>query len=241
MGIHLPRAKKRNSVMVTIYRLSRVLSFLPPRQRLRLWLDLEWTFERLAHEHSFLVFPPRNHPVRLGTMAFLAEHLEHTDRVLDVGCKRGELAQLMAPRVAEVLGIDLDNDALTFARAENELASVRFLLGDAIKYCQDHTGLFDVVVLCHVIEHLDDPQRLLRAAARCRRGVFIEVPDLERSLSNQYRVLAESDLVYSDPDHVWEFDRQQLRGLVTACGMQTEHEEVRGGVIRLWCVPASAT
>jgi 2-polyprenyl-3-methyl-5-hydroxy-6-metoxy-1,4-benzoquinol methylase len=204
---------------------------------LRLWLDLQWIFERLAHELSFVVLPPETHPVRLGSMKFLSRYLEPTDRVLDVGCKHGDLARLIAPRVAETTGIDLDESALPAPEASNPLPSVRFLHGDAIEYCERNAGRFDVVVLCHVIEHLDDPGRLLCAAAGCRRGVFIEVPDFECTLSNEYRVLTQSELVYSDPDHVWEFGRRELRQLAAASGLEAMHEETQGGVIRAWCVP----
>src|SRR5262249_49131956 len=145
----------------------------------------------------------------------------------------------IAAQVTEVLGVDIDGEAVTTARAGNRRDSVSFLQADGVEYCRTHPGRFDVMVLCHVIEHLDDPRSLLQAAAAHTRGAYIEVPDFERSLLNRCRALAGSELIYSDGDHVWEFDRGELRQLIADCGLRVHEEEARDGVTRVWCTPGA--
>lgn len=63
MGLQLKRAKTRNLLLSVIYRMQRLLPFSSER-RLRLWLDLEWIFDRLAHEESFRYYQVQQHPFR---------------------------------------------------------------------------------------------------------------------------------------------------------------------------------
>ena len=76
------------------------------RQKLNLYLDLEWTFERLAHERSFQVFERAHHPVRDISIEFLTSHLKSSYNALDLGCNKGDLTIKLAPSVSSITGID---------------------------------------------------------------------------------------------------------------------------------------
>ncbi len=235
MGARLARRKRRNWLVSLVYGVSRLLPKLSPRGRLRVLLDLEWILERRAHEESFRVFDSGEHPVRTSSMGFLSRHLLRTDRVLDLGCKEGEMTALLARMCREVVGVDMDEMAIAVARARTPAENVTFEHGDGVAYFHSHSRQFDVVVVSHLIEHLDDPGPLLAAAARACRSVYVEVPDFERSFTNAYRLLLGSELLYSDADHVWEFDRRELHELVSNCGLTLRDEDTTHGVIRLWC------
>lgn len=236
MGVILARKKRRNWLVTLLYRVSRLIP-AGSRFRLSLFLDLEWIFERLALEESFRVFDRQVHPVRTTCLQFLERHLRPTDRVLDLGCKHGELSALMAPLCREVIGIDLDGAALATARGRSRADNVTFTQGDGVAYLRDQAGRFEVLIASHVIEHLDDPRPLLETAARSCRSVYIEVPDFDRSFSNAFRRLLRSELIYSDADHVWEFDRRELQALVAGCGLSVRDQEASHGVLRMWCNP----
>ncbi len=81
-------------------------------------------------------------------------------RVLEVGSARGDTAFFLAPRVAEVVGIDAADVAVAAARAEQaarRVLNVRFEKADARDLTAAPGGPFDVVLLADFVEHvLDD-------------------------------------------------------------------------------------
>ena len=100
----------------------------------------------------------------------------HGPKVLDVGCSEGILEVLLARRGVEVTGVEINPEALDFAREllDKEPAAVRaharLVLGDFI---EEHpvSGLFDTVVLGEILEHLHDPEALLdRSLEHLRPG-----------------------------------------------------------------------
>jgi SAM-dependent methyltransferase len=81
-------------------------------------------------------------------------------RILEVGSARGDTVFFLAPRVAEVVGIDAAAVAIAAARARLAallLPRVRFEEADARDLTAVSGGPFDVVLLADFVEHvLDD-------------------------------------------------------------------------------------
>jgi hypothetical protein len=61
------------------------------------------------------------------------------------------------------------------------------------------------------------------------------VPDFDATFSNVYRLRLGSKLLYSDNDHIIEFDREELHRIVEEAGMEVLESEARQGMLRLWC------
>src|SRR2546421_897741 len=130
-------------------------------------------FSALAHrwwdpESEFKPLHQIN-PLRLDWIARLAELAGAS--ALDVGCGGGILAEAMAMRGAKVKGIDLSDKALKVAQLhllESRLAvdyepvSVEDLAARA-------PASFDVVTCMELLEHVPDPQSMVRACAAAVR------------------------------------------------------------------------
>jgi 2-polyprenyl-6-hydroxyphenyl methylase / 3-demethylubiquinone-9 3-methyltransferase len=89
-------------------------------------------------------------------------------RVLDVGCGGGILADAMARRGADVLGIDLAEKPLKVAQLhalEGEPASVAYRLVAAEDLAREMPGQFDAVTCMEMLEHVPDPASVVQACA----------------------------------------------------------------------------
>ncbi|NIC41847.1 bifunctional 2-polyprenyl-6-hydroxyphenol methylase/3-demethylubiquinol 3-O-methyltransferase UbiG [Aquabacterium sp. A08] len=89
-------------------------------------------------------------------------------QVLDVGCGGGILADAMARKGAQVLGIDLASKALKVAQLhalEAETPNVSYREVSAEQLAEERPGQFDVVTCMEMLEHVPDPASVVRACA----------------------------------------------------------------------------
>ena len=234
MGIRLPRRKKAHMLLSVIYRTQKLLPISAER-KLRLFLDLEWIFERLALESSFKVYSFQDHPIRQHALRSILSRIEAHHTVLDLGCKTGDLGWEIAGKAAHVVGIDHDSQAIETALRTRKRSNLEFHCTDALDFLKKNDRKFNVLILSHILEHLDDPKDLLNDFKDFFELIYIELPDFEKSYMNQYRKDLASDLIYSDDDHVTEFDRNELAALVQECGLEILEREYRFGMQRIWC------
>jgi 2-polyprenyl-6-hydroxyphenyl methylase / 3-demethylubiquinone-9 3-methyltransferase len=106
-------------------------------------------------------------PLRLDWINGLAPL--HNQRVLDVGCGGGILAEAMAHKGADVLGIDLATKSLRVAQLhalEANTANVRYQEISAEALAQEQAESFDVVTCMEMMEHVPDPSSIVRACAQ---------------------------------------------------------------------------
>ena len=89
-------------------------------------------------------------------------------RVLDVGCGGGILADAMARKGADVLGIDLSSKSLKVAQLhalEAQTPGVSYREVSAETLATEQPGQFDVVTCMEMLEHVPDPASIVRACA----------------------------------------------------------------------------
>jgi 2-polyprenyl-3-methyl-5-hydroxy-6-metoxy-1,4-benzoquinol methylase len=80
-------------------------------------------------------------------------------RVLEVGCGSGYVSRHLVERGNDVVGIDIDPDAVNAAR--QVIAEVHCCDLDIVDASSVVSGPFDVIVLADVLEHVRDPDRVL--------------------------------------------------------------------------------
>jgi 2-polyprenyl-6-hydroxyphenyl methylase/3-demethylubiquinone-9 3-methyltransferase len=92
-------------------------------------------------------------------------------RVVDVGCGGGILAEAMAGRGADVVGIDLAEKGLKVAQLHllESGYKVDYRHMDAEALAAAEPGRFDVVTCMEMLEHVPDPASTVAACARLTR------------------------------------------------------------------------
>lgn len=89
-------------------------------------------------------------------------------RVLDVGCGGGILAESLANKGADVLGIDLSSKALKVAQLhalEMQNMHVSYREVSAENLAAEMPGQFDLVTCMEMLEHVPDPESVVRACS----------------------------------------------------------------------------
>ena len=90
-------------------------------------------------------------------------------RVLDVGCGGGILADAMARKGADVLGIDLAEKSLKVAQLhalDAGTSQITYRLVAAEALAAEMPDQFDVVTCMEMLEHVPDPASVVQACAR---------------------------------------------------------------------------
>lgn len=138
---------------------------------------------------------------------------------LDVGCGRGLLVDLFAEKGFAAVGTQLSETAARAARARGADVRVGELRELALP-----AGGFGIVVVYHVLEHIEAPLADLREAARILAPgglLVVEVPSFARP---GYRLLGLRDLCIDYPHHLYFFEPATLRPLLAAAGFRIDEE-----------------
>lgn len=90
-------------------------------------------------------------------------------RVLDMGCGTGVVAAPLASLGHNVEAVDVDPDSIAFANAKYSLPNLKFSCLDALsdELPRSVSSPFDVVLAGDLIEHVEDPERLVHNALKC--------------------------------------------------------------------------
>jgi SAM-dependent methyltransferase len=151
------------------------------------------------------------------------------ERVLDVGCRTGEVAAEIAERTGAVLtGIDIDEESLAIGR--QRYPGLNLLQGDVYTWEPPHS--FDVVLMSNVLEHLRDRSSLLKTLQErtSAKKFLIRVPSFERD----WRVGYKRDLGIEwrlDHTHETEFTLETFASETEAGGLHIADIESRWGEI----------
>lgn len=138
-------------------------------------------------------------------------------RVLDVGCGGGWWSRELATVAREVVGVDHQPSVIEYARAHTTATNVTYRVGDASDAADGES--FDLAILIHVLEHVEDPTGLLRSMHGVARKIAVEVPDFESDPLNRARLAIGEDYS-SDADHVREYTLDLLREQLQATGWE---------------------
>ncbi len=104
--------------------------------------------------------------------------------VVDIGCGGGILSESLASAGAMVTGIDLAQEVLGVAKLHGLDSGIKvdYQLIAAEEYAELHAEEHDIVTCMEMLEHVPDPQAIIKAAALCvKPGGWVFFSTLNRN------------------------------------------------------------
>jgi 2-polyprenyl-3-methyl-5-hydroxy-6-metoxy-1,4-benzoquinol methylase len=172
--------------------------------------------------------------VRNSSQALELELVGPNRRVLDVGCATGFLGKALAAQGCAVIGVEFDPQAAAEARA---------LLDEVVEADLNVTALadlfpgrqFDVIVFGDVLEHLLDPDAVLRSAVELLAAggaVVISIPNVAHGSLRLALLQGRWDYLETgllDRTHLRFFTRESVLLMVAGAGLHIT--DLRGTVL----------
>lgn len=144
-------------------------------------------------------------------------------RVLEIGCSIGTFLQIFKENGYEVLGVE--------PSASYKLAQKRGIkvINSFFEQTQLPKSYFDLVILNHTLEHLDEPDKIIRrihGLIKKNGYLYVDVPNaggLPAKIMGKY-------WPYRLPtEHLWQFDKNQLFRLLKNNGFVPVFWKSRSG------------
>lgn len=134
-------------------------------------------------------------------------------RLLDYGCGRGEFLAMASTAGFVVSGLDIDPACVELARRFGPVEQI-----DPDDYLESlPDASVDIISSLHVLEHVENPKRLLNSMRRVsRQYVLVAVPNLR-----DFRPMRTRPCGTTNEGHLQGWDRETLLNLaVRHCGLQ---------------------
>lgn len=213
----------------------RAVATMPPDEALRLLFQIDaYLYARqggLAVAYGKGVHTKHRHT---RYHDFFIDRIGPEERVIDLGCGIGALAQDIAERSgAFVLGIDLNAGSIEQAKERFAHPRAEYRQGDIL--IMPLPGSFDVVVMSNVLEHLPGRPEFLRKLQQVvgPKRILIRVPLFDR----EWRVPLKQELGVEwrlDPTHETEYTLDSFNTEMDAAGLVIDELIIRWGEI--WAV-----
>lgn len=181
--------------------------------------------ERVTKTYSFDIDPDDERTSHGMVIALVGSG----QRVLEVGCGAGHVARHLVARGNEVVGIDIDSDAVHAAR--QVLDEVHCCDLDVVAASSLVSGPFDVIVVADVLEHVRTPDRVLADLLGLLADdgrVVLSIPNVAHIDVRLMLLLGEwtyQPLGLLDDSHLRWFTRRSIGDLLRGAGL--EPREVR--------------
>jgi SAM-dependent methyltransferase len=230
-SLSMKREKPFSIATSIAYRVTALGKKIIGRERLLpFFLNNSRLFWRFAHEISGELYGASYHTrVRALSEDLLKEWIPKDGTVIDIGCGIGRWCQVAAKYARRVIGVDYDKEWIRIARETTTAKNVEYILGDATKELKGEK--FDLALLSHVIEHIDDSDKMLQEAKEFAKTLCVEVPDFTADPLNWVR-LKHGYQFYSDGDHVREYTLETLQNQLEENGWKIlQHEKNNGSMV----------
>jgi 2-polyprenyl-3-methyl-5-hydroxy-6-metoxy-1,4-benzoquinol methylase len=154
-------------------------------------------------------------------MALVQRHLPAQARVLDVGCAAGYFLRVLKGRGHDVHGVELSTAIAKEAVAALGADRVHIgTLDDAVQAMDYQPASFDLITLWDVIEHVPEPQAVLRRIRELIKPEGRLLLETQNVASRWARLLGPRWHHYKHHEHLYHFTPATITRLLADCGFR---------------------
>lgn len=147
---------------------------------------------------------------------FIIDNINLGDKVLDIGCGESlSYSQQLASKVDFLDAIDNNKAVIQNCIKKNRFNNIFYSVLDITK--KEITKHYDVVILSHILEHLYNPEELLKKIKNNTKKIIVRLPRFD----NHWMTLVKKDLgifYFKDPDHKTEYTLETAINLIENSG-----------------------
>jgi len=151
------------------------------------------------------------------TRALLNRAFPERGKLLEIGSGFGYLLAEFKKDGWDVFGVEPDRFACRYAKERLEVDCT----SDLVENARIPDESYDVIVMNHVIEHLDDPMATLREINRVLKPSGYLVLETPRYDTLMFRLLGRRERSINCIGHIYFFTTQTLKNLYEAAGFRT--------------------
>lgn len=140
-------------------------------------------------------------------------------RVLDLGCGNGYRLGLLKALGWDVVGVEIDPVSRAIAQKSGYT-----VYGEELSKVAFPDNSFDAVIMCHVIEHLDDPFEVVKECLRVLKPGGRFVATTPNALSLGHRYFNSNWYALDPPRHLHLFSTRSIKLFVQSLGVDASVE-----------------
>lgn len=162
---------------------------------------------------------------------FFEDNVGENDTVLDVGCGNGVLTYDVAKKAGSVVGVDLNEKNIYFAKQRYSRYNIKYICGDVTKSFP--SGDFSVVIMSNVLEHIESRVVFLGYLREKATKLLIRAPMINRDWITLYK--KELGLDYRlDKGHFIEYTLESFEDELREAGFKIKDYSIQFGEI--WAI-----
>lgn len=192
------------------------------RTSLEFLFNLQSKIDHFINQESVKIYNgkhPKHHLWKIHYQ-FILDNVNEGDTVFDVGTGAScsyifELAQ----KCKKIDCCDNKEHLVEISRKNNVYDNVFFHKLDITKELPEEK--YEVVIMSHILEHLEEPEKVLNNVKKITDKVIIRLPRYD----NHWMYLVKKDLgmfYFKDADHKREYTLKEAIKFVESCGWQVE-------------------
>jgi len=181
-------------------------------------------YKKYHRDEEYQDFEARFRNIFLKRIQIIEKFFAEPGKVLEIGCSVGILLSILKEKGWEVWGVEPSKSAKTARKKEIKVINKIFEKASLPK------GYFDLIILNHTLEHLENPLDILKKARTLlKKGgkIFVDVPNFG-SLSS--RILGKRWPYLAPREHHYHFEPKTLRKVIKKAGFKVIFESSHSGI-----------